>query len=725
MATVRCPSCFASLHSEAELPIGQRVKCPKCKLSFKVSAPAKPGQPPASDYWETARIDEAIDSAGDDAPTQSKPTRKPTPSVGTKPAKAPPSPPKSGPAPKTSEPVSSMSNPPSTDRRSLIIAAAAGGLSIGLAVALVVVLTRGRNNDGIAANSKGPPPTASDPKIPEELSVQGPNDGANKQDSAKSKPPAVGAAAGTDPQTSKPVPVESPASVFNDWPQDLEAGKSLARQQSRDLLLLFDSSDFSPFSKSLAGEVFSVSDWRTKLADAFVLVHLDFPEYPTARKRVVDGARNERLQARFFKNPKYPRIVLADADGRPYAIEEGYTTGQQRQFVETLLKARQTHSERDVLLAAVDAAEGPSRLAPARKALEFLETQVEWPTNRGDGSFVFDLFEFYAPQLAGWRQLADAQDRDNAQGQREWFFWQDWKRRVRRALANRTTPPATLQALAGEVDAVAASGCQWKKSSWAIPIHAKQAEIFEALKDNERRLKAIATALALEPSPDWRNHLNNQVQSSRPKTLVGSGTGFAVSAGGFIVTNWHVVHDAKTISVRLNGPGRKPLPAALAAKDPEHDLALLKVDLPIVTKLPALRVTNGASIGPGAEIATLGFPLGAAKSLFTRGVVSQRAENENHSAMVLNLTVNPGNSGGPLLDDCGNVVGIVAAKFTGEGPIDSYGIAIGASVVNRFLSANVKGHASGLRLNAKRKWPEIVEQIEPSIVQVIVELNGP
>jgi S1-C subfamily serine protease len=524
------------------------------------------------------------------------------------------------------------------------------------------------------------------------------------------------------PPTKAPEPSPTP---FASWLQNVDESKTVAKREGKDLLLLFDSSDWSSASKSLATEVFAKTELQKRLSDRFVLVHLDFPEYPTAKSRVRDARRNEYWQSRFFKNPAYPRTILTDADVRPYAMVIGYESGQTDKYVSSLERATQTRSERDLLLHAVEAADGKAKLPAARKAWEFLGSQVEGPSHRGDGTFVFDLREFYQPLLQEWEKLAETHDRDNQDGAREFFFWHDWCRRVDQVV--RTKPPdrASMLALADELNSLVESGCQLKNTSYGISLLAKQADLFARLNMAERRDKAIDAALALKPSPNWQAHLQALRKSGRPDLRTQMGTGFAVTADGYILTNRHVIRNAKAVKVRWGDSGRQPISAKVTAQDESNDLALLKIDVPVVYKLPPVRIASRAAAGAGTETATLGYALGATDTKFTRGSISQRTEEANSPPLLLlDVRINPGNSGGPLFDACGNVVGIVTAKLSGDGPIDSYGIAVAANALDRFLRMNLKEFRPPAALTKKLEWPAAIEVIKPSVVQVIAESPG-
>ena len=143
-----------------------------------------------------------------------------------------------------------------------------------------------------------------------------------------------------------------------------------------------------------------------------------------------------------------------------------------------------------------------------------------------------------------------------------------------------------------------------------------------------------------------------------------SGTGFVVATGR-VVTNAHVAQGCAEVRVRAAG-GRE-LPATVAASDPERDLALLAVQ---GDPGPALAFRAGPELRRGEEVVTYGFPLAGLLSsgpTLTTGEVSALAGlRDNPRQFQISAPVQPGNSGGPLLDRSGNVVGIVVSKLNAE-----------------------------------------------------------
>ena len=145
-----------------------------------------------------------------------------------------------------------------------------------------------------------------------------------------------------------------------------------------------------------------------------------------------------------------------------------------------------------------------------------------------------------------------------------------------------------------------------------------------------------------------------------------SGSGFILSEDGYIITNAHVVDGATTIEVALfNGDC---FPAELVAADSSYDIAVLKIE---GKGMPAVSVGDSDTLKVGEEVVAIGNPLGELTFTMTNGILSALDREINidgnpQSMLQTNAAINSGNSGGPLFDMDGNVIGVTSAKYSGS-----------------------------------------------------------
>src|SRR4249919_819281 len=148
---------------------------------------------------------------------------------------------------------------------------------------------------------------------------------------------------------------------------------------------------------------------------------------------------------------------------------------------------------------------------------------------------------------------------------------------------------------------------------------------------------------------------------------VSFGTGFLISGDGYVLTNHHVVDGASEVTVRLSD--RREFKAKVVGSDEQSDVALLKI---AATGLPSLRMGDSRQLRPGQWVVAIGSPFGLDHSV-TAGIVSAvgRANpyaNQQYVPFIqTDVAINRGNSGGPLLDTRGQVVGINSQIFSNSG----------------------------------------------------------
>ncbi len=190
----------------------------------------------------------------------------------------------------------------------------------------------------------------------------------------------------------------------------------------------------------------------------------------------------------------------------------------------------------------------------------------------------------------------------------------------------------------------------------------------------------------------------------------GFGSGFVLSEDGFVVTNAHVVKGASEIKVGL--PDRREFDAELIGADPRTDVALLKVK---ASGLPTLTLGDSDQLKVGQWVLAIGSPFGFEYTA-TQGIVSaltRSLPNENYVPFIqTDVAVNPGNSGGPLFDLEGNVVGVNSQIYSRSGGYMGLSFAIPINIVQSVaLQLKDKGFVS-------RGWLGVVIQdVNPALAE--------
>ena len=177
----------------------------------------------------------------------------------------------------------------------------------------------------------------------------------------------------------------------------------------------------------------------------------------------------------------------------------------------------------------------------------------------------------------------------------------------------------------------------------------------------------------------------------------GLGSGFIISADGLILTNAHVVRDAKDVTVKLSD--RREFTAKVLGSDTTTDIAVLRID---AKDLPTVRLGDPRKLEVGDPVLAIGAPYGLEQTA-TQGIVSAKGRSLPGDAVVpfiqTDAAVNPGNSGGPLFDGAGAVVGINAQIYSQSGGFQGLSFAIPINVALKVKDQIVAtGKASHARL---------------------------
>lgn len=166
------------------------------------------------------------------------------------------------------------------------------------------------------------------------------------------------------------------------------------------------------------------------------------------------------------------------------------------------------------------------------------------------------------------------------------------------------------------------------------------------------------------------NPKGNTQSPSQNKTISSSGSGFAISSNGYIATNYHVIENATTIEVKgVYGDFSKKYKAELILSDKKNDLAIIKLVDSKFSVLNDIPYTLGLGLAQvGESVFVLGYPMISSMGeevKLTNGIISSKTGFQGDiSTYQISAPVQPGNSGGPLFDMNGNIIGIVNAKHT-------------------------------------------------------------
>lgn len=199
---------------------------------------------------------------------------------------------------------------------------------------------------------------------------------------------------------------------------------------------------------------------------------------------------------------------------------------------------------------------------------------------------------------------------------------------------------------------------------------------------------------------------------SMPRERAGSGSGVIISPDGYIATNNHVVSGASQIEVTLND--NKTYKAELVGADPVTDVALLKID---AQELPAIPFGDSDALRLGEWVLAIGSPFNL-RSTITAGIVSAKGrslpdmsgEFKIESFIQTDAAVNPGNSGGALVNTRGELVGINTAIASNTGSYTGYSFAVPTAIVKKVVE-DIKEHGAVQRAVLGISMTELTQEL--------------
>jgi serine protease Do len=320
--------------------------------------------------------------------------------------------------------------------------------------------------------------------------------------------------------------------------------------------------------------------------------------------------------------------------------------------------------------------------------------------------------------------------------------------------------PTLLQSTAQAAPAATETTAAGAAPSQAIPL--ATAPNYRAIVErNQAAVVGITTAGAMDtsaqefnfggPSGDNDNPLSQFFRGiPRPRghgVMHAQGSGFLVSSDGIVLTNAHVVDGAKVVTVKLSN--HREYKAKVLGADASSDIAVLKID---ARDLPTVQLGDSGQLNVGDYVLAIGQPFGLEETA-TAGIVSAKGRSLPGDGYVpfiqTDAAVNPGNSGGPLFDANGNVVGITSQIYTNSGGYQGVSFAIPINLAVQIKDQIVKtGKVAHARLGVevqtldqsladsfKMKAPNgaLVAKVEPDSAaaqaglkagDVILEFNG-
>ena len=195
-----------------------------------------------------------------------------------------------------------------------------------------------------------------------------------------------------------------------------------------------------------------------------------------------------------------------------------------------------------------------------------------------------------------------------------------------------------------------------------------------------------------------------------------TGTAFAITADGYLLTCNHLVENSDSVMITLNG---KVYEASVLNTDNNLDIALLQIQ---ATGLQYLSLTNSNKVQLGEEVRAMGFPLSNAIGTnikVTRGSISGMNIIRTKKTFQIDAPINPGNSGGPLVNENGEVIGIVNSKLV-DPDIENAGFAVPINYSTKLLRDEYI-ELQPANYSEKKDGPSLVKMLSPSIALVTVK----
>jgi S1-C subfamily serine protease len=191
-----------------------------------------------------------------------------------------------------------------------------------------------------------------------------------------------------------------------------------------------------------------------------------------------------------------------------------------------------------------------------------------------------------------------------------------------------------------------------------------------------------------------------------------AGTGFFINPNGYIITNKHIIEKAKTIKIKIYKQ-KEEFNAKIIDLDKNYDIALLKID---IYNIPIVKIGNSDSIKTGEEVIAIGNPFGLQNTVSKGIISSDKREDKGLTFIQTNIDLNPGNSGGPLINLKGEVIGINTSIIK-----DSKGI--GFAVPINAIANLIEKNKIGVNIVLSNKKLSFKKIEKPKVTEKLKKLN--
>ncbi|MCL5287122.1 MAG: trypsin-like peptidase domain-containing protein [Acidobacteria bacterium] len=278
----------------------------------------------------------------------------------------------------------------------------------------------------------------------------------------------------------------------------------------------------------------------------------------------------------------------------------------------------------------------------------------------------------------------------------------------------------------------------WAGAQWGTRGPSSVGADLETQKPGELTAdEALNVRIYKQTSPAVANIVTRAVEYDfflNPVPVEGAGSGFVIDARGYILTNFHVVQQAQTIEVTLGDKSRYQ--AKFVGGDARNDVALLKVEPR--SKLAALPLGDSKALQVGQRVLAIGNPFGF-QSTLTTGIISALGRTVQtgeqtfiDEAIQTDAAINRGNSGGPLLNSHGEVIGINSAIFSPTGTTAGIGFAIPINTAKQIAQDLInegRVRRAYIGIEGAEVWPELAQALSLPVKEgFLVERalpNGP